>query len=176
MPAPVDSPAGSMDTVDKGVGRLSWPRTVLATDNSFAGLVLRIMLGVVMFPHGAQKVFGWFGGHGFSATMNSFTENMGIPWMFALLAVLAESAGSVALIVGLLTRVAALGIGVVMTVAILMVHWQNGFFMNWFGAKGGEGFEFHLLALGMAVALIIRGGGLWSIDRALAGKPTQPSA
>jgi putative oxidoreductase len=129
-----------------------------------------------MFPHGAQKVFGWFGGHGFSATMNSFTENMGIPWIFALLAVLAESLGAVALIVGFLTRVAALGIGVVMVVATVMVHWQNGFFMNWSGSRPGEGFEFHLLALGIAVALIIRGGGLCSIDRALAGKPAQPSA
>ncbi len=171
MPAPVDSPTGSMDTVDKGAGRLSWTRAVVATDNSLAGLVLRVMLGVVMFPHGAQKVFGWFGGHGFSATMNSFTENMGIPWIFALLAVLAESLGSVGLIVGFLTRVAALGIGAVMAVAIVMVHWQNGFFMNWSSSRQGEGFEFHLLALGIAVALIIRGGGLCSVDRALAGKP-----
>jgi len=172
MPAPVDSPTGSMDTVDKGAGRLSWPRAVVATDNSLAGLVLRVTLGVVMFPHGAQKVFGWFGGHGFSATMNSFTENMGIPWVFALLAILAESLGAVALIVGFLTRVAALGIGVVMVVATVMIHWQNGFFMNWFGGKQGEGFEYHLLALAIAVALVIRGGGLWSVDRALAGKPT----
>jgi putative oxidoreductase len=145
---------------------------MVATDNSLAGLVLRVTLGVVMFPHGAQKVFGWFGGHGFSATMNHFTENMGIPWVFALLAILAESLGAVALIVGFLTRIAALGIGVVMVVAALMVHWQHGFYMNWFGAKQGEGFEYHLLALGIAVALMIRGGGLWSIDRALAGEPT----
>jgi len=171
MPGPVDSPTGSVDTVDKGAGRLSWLRAVVATDNSVAGLALRVTLGVVMFPHGAQKVFGWFGGHGFSATMNSFTENMGIPWIFALFAILAESLGAVALIVGLLTRVAALGIGVVMVVATVMVHWQNGFFMNWFGAKQGEGFEYHLLALAVAVALIFRGGGLWSVDRVLAGKP-----
>ncbi|HUW85178.1 MAG TPA: DoxX family protein [Phycisphaerae bacterium] len=172
MPTPVDSPAGSTDTVDKRSDRLSWPRAVVATDSSAAGLVLRVMLGVVMFPHGAQKLLGWFGGYGFSATMNHFTENMGIPWVLALLAVLAESVGAVALIVGLLTRIAALGIGVVMTVAIVMVHWQNGFFMNWLGNKQGEGFEYHLLALAMAAALIIRGGGLWSVDRALAGKPT----
>jgi len=171
MPAPLGSPAGSTDTVDKPPGRRSWPRAVVVTDNSVAGLVLRVMLGVVMFPHGAQKVFGWFGGHGFSATMNSFTENMGIPWVLALLAVLAESLGAVALILGLLTRVAALGIGVVMVVATLMVHWQHGFFMNWFGNKQGEGFEYHLLALAIAAALVIRGGGLWSVDRALAGKP-----
>ena len=172
MPAPVDPPAGSTDTVDTRSGRLSLARAAVATDSSPAGLVLRMMLGVVMFPHGAQKLLGWFGGYGFSATMNHFTENMGIPWVLALLAVLAESLGAVALIVGFLTRITALGIGVVMTVAIVMVHSQNGFFMNWFGNKQGEGFEYHLLALAVAVALVIRGGGLWSVDRALAGKPS----
>ena len=168
MPAPVDSPTGSMDTVDKGAGRLCWPRAVVAADNSLAGLVLRVTLGVVMFPHGAQKVLGWFGGHGFSATMNSFTDNMGIPWIFALLAILAESLGAVALIVGFLTRIAALGVGVVMVVATLMVHWQHGFFMNWFGKQAGEGFEYHILAIGLSLALMLRGGGALSIDRGIA--------
>lgn len=118
-----------------------------------------------MFPHGAQKVLGWFGGHGFSATLDAFTGKMGIPLVFALLAIAAEFLGSLGLIVGLLTRVAALGITCVMLVATLMVHLQNGFFMNWFGNKQGEGFEYHLLAMAIGLALMIQGGGRWSLDR-----------
>jgi putative oxidoreductase len=119
-----------------------------------------------MFPHGAQKVFGWFGGHGFKGTMKSFTGS-GIPTVFALLAIAAESLGSLALAVGLLTRVAAFGIACVMLVAIVTVHRLNGFFMNWEGNQKGEGFEYHLLALAMAISLIIVGAGAWSLDGAL---------
>ena len=140
---------------------------LIQTDNDIAGLVLRVLLGIVFFPHGAQKLLGWFGGHGFSGTMGFFTENMGIPVIFAFLAIMAESLGSIALLTGFMTRIAALGIGTVMVVAVLMVHLPNGFFMNWFGNQKGEGFEFHLLAIAIAIALIIKGGGKWSIDRLL---------
>jgi putative oxidoreductase len=139
---------------------------LLQTDSSLTGLILRVTLAVVMFPHGAQKVFGWFGGHGFKGTMKSFTGS-GIPTVFALLAIAAESLGSLALAVGLLTRVAAFGIACVMLVAIVTVHRLNGFFMNWEGNQKGEGFEYHLLALAMAVSLIIVGAGAWSLDGAL---------
>lgn len=145
-------------------------KPLLATNRDPAALVLRIALGVVMFPHGAQKLLGWFGGYGFTGTMQHFTENMGIPYIFALLAILAESFGALGLIVGLGTRIAALGVGVTIGVAALMGHLQHGFFMNWFGNQAGEGFEYHLLVVGMALALVIRGGGQWSLDRLLANK------
>lgn len=129
--------------------------------------LLRITLGLVIFPHGAQKVLGWFGGHGFEGTMGFFTGTMGIPAVFAFLAILAEFAGSLGLLAGLLTRVAAFGIAVTMAVAIFMVHLSNGFFMNWGGTQKGEGFEYHLLVLGIAVAVMIRGAGAASVDAKL---------
>jgi putative oxidoreductase len=138
---------------------MSTIRWLLQTDSGMVGLILRITLAVVFFPHGAQKVVGWFGGHGFKGTMKYFTDS-GIPTVFALLAMAAEFLGPVGLAVGLLTRIAALGIACVMLVAIVRVHWPNGFFMNWFGNQKGEGFEYHLLALGMAISLIIAGAGL----------------
>jgi putative oxidoreductase len=139
---------------------------ILQTDAGVVGLILRLTLAVVIFPHGAQKVLGWFGGHGFRNTVKFFT-NTGIPIIFAWLAIAAEFLGPLGLALGLLTRVAALGIACVMLVAMLKVHWPHGFFMNWSGNQKGEGFEFHLLALGMAIALILMGGGSWSVDRAL---------
>ena len=120
-----------------------------------------------MFPHGTQKVLGWFGGHGFAGTMHGFTSQMHIPAAFAFLAIVAEFCGSLGLIVGLLTRVAAFGICCVMGVAVTLVHWHNGFFMNWGGKQAGEGFEYHLLVIAICLALMITGAGKWSIDRAL---------
>jgi putative oxidoreductase len=145
-------------------------RRLLETSSQFGPLLLRVFLGVVMFPHGAQKMLGWFGGHGFSATMQAFTQGMHIPAPFAFLAIFTEFFGSLALILGLLTRLSAFGIAVVMMVAIFTTHLPNGFFMNWTGTQKGEGFEFHLLMLGMALTLMIMGGGCFSADRALSGK------
>jgi putative oxidoreductase len=141
---------------------------LLQTNSGVVGLILRLVLAVVFFPHGTQKVFGLFGGQGLKATLQSFTS-AGIPMGFALLAIAAEFLGSLGLAVGLLTRVAAFGIACVMLVGIVTVHWQQGFFMNWSGDKQGEGFEYHLLALGIAIALVIMGGGVWSLDAALVG-------
>jgi len=146
-------------------------RKLIATDDDVASLILRVVTGIVFFAHGAQLALGWFGGNGFNATMQFFTQNMHIPAVFAFLAIAAQFLGSLGLIVGLLTRVAAFGIGVVMLVAAVMVHLPIGFFMNWFGNQKGEGFEYHLLAMAIAVALMIKGGGKASIDRALSGKP-----
>lgn len=140
---------------------------LLRTENDYGMLLVRLALGIVMLPHGAQKTLGWFGGHGFAGTMQFFTEGMGLPYIVALLVVLAESLGAIGLIVGALTRIAALGIASVMLGAILMVHLPHGFFMNWAGKQAGEGFEFHILAIGMALALLVRGGGALSIDRSL---------
>jgi putative oxidoreductase len=124
-----------------------------------------------MFPHGAQKLFGLFGGYGFSGSLGFFTDKMHIPAFFAFLAIMAEGLGSMGLIIGLLTRVAAFGILCNMIVAIWMVHWPHGFFMNWFGNQKGEGFEYHLMAIAICLALLISGGGKWSVDRAIAGSP-----
>lgn len=140
---------------------------LIATDDSWSSLVLRLGLAVVMFPHGAQKLLGWFGGGGFEKTVAAFTTNMHIPMVLALLVIAAEFLGSLGLLVGCLARVAAFGIACVMLGAIAMVHWPNGFFMNWTGNQSGEGFEFHILAIAIAVAIMIRGAGRWSIDRAL---------
>ncbi len=126
--------------------------------------MLRVLLGVVMFPHGAQKLLGWFGGYGFSGTMGFFTGKLGIPAVFVFLVIMSEFFGSLALIAGAITRLAAFGTGCVMLGATLIVHLPNGFFMNWAGKQQGEGFEFHLLAMAIAVALMIIGGGRWSID------------
>lgn len=146
--------------------------TLLRTNDRIEPLLLRLFLGVVFFPHGAQKVFGWFGGYGFAGTMGFFTQQMHIPALFAFLPIAAEFAGFLGLLLGLLTRVAAFGILADMLVAVAMVHVHNGFFMNWAGNQKGEGFEFHLLAIGMALALIIAGGGKLSADKALADKLT----
>jgi putative oxidoreductase len=141
--------------------------SLLHTDSGVAGLILRLTLAVVMFPHGAQKAPGWYGGYGFRGTMKFFTDS-GIPAVFGLLAIAAEFLGSIGLAIGLLTRVAAFGIACVMVVAVVTTHWQHGFFMNWYGNQKGEGFEFHLLALGIAITLMIIGAGIWSLDSALA--------
>jgi putative oxidoreductase len=137
------------------------------TDNDVSTLLLRLVLGAVFFPHGAQMVLGWFGGYGFSGTMGFFTGTLHIPAPFAFLAIAAQFAGAIALILGLFTRLAALGIAANMLVAVAMVHAQYGWFMNWFGHQKGEGFEYHLLAIGIAIVLIIRGGGKWAADTAI---------
>ena len=141
--------------------------SLLPTDGIVVPLVLRLALAVVIFPHGAQKALGWFGGRGFKATMAYFTRS-GIPAPLALLAIAAEFLGPLGLALGLLSRVAAFGIACVMLVAIFKVHRPHGFFMNWSGEQKGEGFEFHLLALGLAVAVIVGGGGAWSLGALLA--------
>ena len=140
-------------------------KKLIQTNDDVAVLILRLMLGIVFFPHGMQKLFGWFGGPGFSGMMGMFTNNMGVPAVFAFLAIMAEGLGSLGLITGFLTRVAAFGIAVNMAVAVYMLHFQNGFFMNWFGNQKGEGYEFHLLVIAIAVVLMIKGGGPWSVDK-----------
>jgi putative oxidoreductase len=149
----------------------------LATDRSKTLFAQRVLVGLVMFPHGAQKLLGWFGGYGFSGTMNYFTATMHFPALLALLVILAEALGSVGLVVGLGTRVAAFGIAANMIGAVLTTHLSVGFFMNWFGNQPGEGYEYHLLALALAVPLVVRGGGAWALDHAaLAFATRRPSA
>jgi putative oxidoreductase len=136
------------------------------THRNMALTTLRVMLGVVFFPHGAQKMLGWYGGPGFAMTMYFF-EQQGIPTVFAFLAIAAEFFGALGLLIGFLTRVAAFGICVNMIVAIATVNFRNGMFMNWTGKQGGEGFEFHLLVIAIAAALMLKGAGAFSVDRAI---------
>jgi putative oxidoreductase len=143
-------------------------RKVIETSDNPILTLLRLSLGIVFFAHGAQKMLGWFGGYGFTTTMNFFTHNMGIPTVFAFFAICAEFFGGICLILGLLARIAALGIVINMLVAIFMVHRQFGLFMNWSGAQKGEGFEYHLLAIAIGIAIMIGGAGALSIDRVLA--------
>lgn len=145
-------------------------KLLFQTTESSAPLIARLALGIVMFPHGAQKMLGWFGGYGLSGTMNFFTGTMHIPAFFAFLEILAEFTGSIALITGALSRLAAFGIGTVMAVAIATTHASNGFFMNWYGNQKGEGFEYHLLAIGLALIVLIYGAGKASVDRLIARK------
>jgi putative oxidoreductase len=145
-------------------------KKLLATPNDGVLTLLRLVAGAVFFLHGCQKMLGWFGGYGFSGTMHFFTGMMHIPAPLAVLAICAEFFGGLGLIVGLLARVAALGIAVNMVVAVLMVHLANGPFMNWAGNQKGEGYEYHLLALALLIAIMIRGAGAFSVDGRLAAK------
>lgn len=140
-------------------------RMVLGTGSHWTGLILRLTLAAVIFPHGAQKVLGSFGGYGWKGTMDYFTGTMGLPAWLAALVMLIEFLGPIALLLGLFTRGAALGLIAVMAGAIKTVHLPNGFFMNWTGTQKGEGFEYHLLVIGMALSLLIAGAGCFSIDR-----------
>jgi putative oxidoreductase len=142
-------------------------RKLFSTDDNTATAIMRLVLGVVFFAHGAQKMLGWFGGFGFSGTMGFFTGAMHIPAPFAFLAIAAEFFGGLGLILGFLTRIAAFGIATNMVVAIATVHRAFGFFMNWSGSQKGEGFEYHLLVLAMTTFLMIRGAGAFSVDRAI---------
>jgi putative oxidoreductase len=142
-------------------------RQLNATDDSTATSILRLVLGVVFFAHGAQKMLGWFGGFGFAGTMDFFTGMAHIPAPLAFLAIAAEFFGGMGLILGFLTRIAAFGIGVNMLVAIMIEHRAFGFFMNWTGTQKGEGYEFHLLVLAIVAYLMIRGAGAFSVDRVL---------
>lgn len=143
-------------------------QALFRTDDSWSPVVLRVMLAAVMFPHGAQKLLGWYGGHGFEGTLGFFTQQMGLPWIVAFLVIIGESLGSLALAAGLLTRFTSASFIVIMLGAIVTVHWPQGFFMNWFGQQQGEGFEYHLLVIGMSAALVLTGGGAWSLDRVIA--------
>jgi putative oxidoreductase len=143
---------------------------LMSTSNDVVLTTLRLVLGVVFFAHGAQKMLGWFGGYGFHGTVGYFMHK-GMPVPVAFLVICTEFFGGLGLIVGLLTRIGALGIGVEMIGAIFMVHLPNGFFMNWAGTQKGEGFEYHLLAIAMSAALLLRGAGAFSVDRALSKSP-----
>jgi putative oxidoreductase len=137
---------------------------LLATEPSVSLFIIRIVLGIIFFAHGAQKVLGWYGGHGLKGTVG-FMTSMGLPAPIAYLVCFFEFLGGIGLIVGFLARLAALAIAVVMFGAIATVHWKSGFFMNWELAPGkGHGIEANLAFLAMALAILLDGAGLFSID------------
>lgn len=136
-----------------------------ATD-LFAPLMLRIPLGLIFMAHGSQKLLGLFGGQGLTGTFKSFEEKMGIPPIFTLLAIIAEFGGGFGILTGFMTRLSAAGISAVMFVAIYKIHWASGFFLNYSCVAGrGHGIEYNIALLGMALYLMIAGGGRWCLDR-----------
>jgi len=141
-------------------------KKLIETPNDFLLTILRLVLGVIFLAHGAQLIFGMFGGHVLSASMDIFVNVLHIPAPLAFIAIMAEFIGGIALILGVAARFAALGIAVDMCVAMTM-HAQNGLFMNWFGNQKGEGIEFHLVAIAVALPLIVHGAGALSLDRLL---------
>jgi putative oxidoreductase len=142
-------------------------RTLLDTRHDTTLFFQRLVLALVLGAHGVQKAFGWFGGFGFDGTMKFFTETLGVPASLAVLIILGETLGALALIAGAGTRIAAFGATATMLGAIALVHWPFGFYMNWGGTQGGEGFELHLLALGLSLPLLLRGGGAYALDSVL---------
>ena len=137
---------------------------LLATDSSLAALIARITVGVVMLPHGLQKTVGMFGGYGFSGTMGFLTGTVGLSSLVAFLVIIGESLGALALIVGFFTRFCAASMAIIMIGAAKVGHLQNGFFMNWFGNQAGEGFEYHILVIGLCLSLVVSGAGKLSLD------------
>lgn len=128
-------------------------------------LIVRVALGVVILGHGVQKLLGWFGGFGYEGTMNYFTNTVGLPDVFGFLIIICESLGMIALILGLFGRLASAGLVVIMIGAFFVDHLQYGFFMDWFGTKKGEGYEFDILVVGVALSILINGTGAYSLDK-----------
>ena len=149
-------------------------RNLLRTRDDRVIAFLRIVLAIVVFPHGAQKMLGWFGGFGPSGTLGFLTTQMHIPAPIAMLVFVGEFFAPIALFFGLLGRLSALAIAIDFLVVTFKAHIQNGFFMNWGGQQKGEGVEMFILLIAMAIALVIRGSGAWSIDRLLV-KDNPPS-
>ena len=145
-------------------------KKIFQTNESNATTIIRIVLGLILFPHGAQKMLGWFGGYGFDGTMSFLTGTAGLPWIMAFLVIAIEFFGAISLIVGFATRIVAVGIISLFAGIVFTSHLQNGFFMNWAGNLKGEGYEYHLLIIGMAIALLVSGAGKWSIDYVLQKK------
>ena len=140
---------------------------LVSTSPDWLLTIARLVIGVIFFAHGAQKMLGWYGGQGFRATMQGLTGQLRIPAPLAALVISAEFFGGLGLIVGLLSRIAALGILLAMLGAIAMVHFRHGLFMDWHGNQKGHGIEYHLLAIALALVVIVKGAGAFSIDHLL---------
>jgi putative oxidoreductase len=142
----------------------------IQTENHITGFIIRLTLGVVILPHGLQLLFGWFGGFGFTGSMNYFMQTAGLPWIISFLVILLQSAGAVLVLTGALARLNAAAIIILFTGMIVTAHLDHGFFMNWDGSQKGEGFEYHILVIGLAFLLMINGAGKYSLDFYLSNK------
>jgi putative oxidoreductase len=146
---------------------------LLKTTNHKSGIIYRLTLAAVLLPHGCQFLLGWFGGYGFSGSMNYLMQNAGLPWLIAFLVIFLQFFGSLLILVGLGSRVIAPAIIIMFIGMIITSHLDHGFFMNWGGDQQGEGFEYHLLVIGLSLALLINGSGKYSLDRMLTAKSNQ---
>jgi len=143
-------------------------RKLFPTSNDYTLTVARVVLAMIFFAHGSQKMFGFFGGRGIQGTIDIFQSTMGLPPPLTVLVMCTEVFGALGLVLGLLSRVAALGVGVIMIVAPFANHLYPNFFMNWTGRQMGEGYEYHLLAIALILGILVRGGGAWSLDGIIA--------
>lgn len=152
-------------------------KKLLATNpQNNTALIARLALGIVLFPHGAQKLLGWFGGYGFDGTMGFLTGGAGLPYIIALLVILIEFFGALFLIFGFSTRLAAISVIGNFTGVVATSHLNNGFFMNWYEQAGqGEGLEYFVLLFGLAIISLIAGGGRASVDAAITNKSLEKS-
>ncbi|MEP7317373.1 MAG: DoxX family protein [Panacibacter sp.] len=140
-------------------------KRLFQTTDDYTGLFLRLTIALVLFPHGAQKLLGWFGGYGFTGTMQFFTDTKGLPWIVGFLVIMIEFFGSLLLLLGVGSRILAAAVAVLSIGIIFTSHLQNGFFMNWFGNQKGEGYEYFLLMIGLSIALLVNGGGKLFVDK-----------
>lgn len=143
---------------------------IFSTNNDLTGFILRLTIGLILFPHGAQKMLGIFGGYGFTGTMDFFTGTLHLPWLIGFLVIIIEFVGSISLIAGIASRVWSFAIIILMTGIIFTSHLQNGFFINWLGNQKGEGYEYHLLVIGLSLATIVNGSGKYSLDKIISKK------
>lgn len=150
-------------------------QVIFGSGNHWTGLIARVVLGIVMLPHALQKAFGVFGGYGFDGTMQYFTGTLNFPYMLGVMIIIAEFVGSIALLAGLLTRFWALGMMFIMIGAMFMEHIRHGWFMNWDGGTGGEGIEYHILAIGLSLISLLVGAGKFSLDGYIAGNTAMRS-
>lgn len=141
---------------------------VFKTNQEWTGTITRLTIGLILIPHGAQKMLGWFGGHGFSGTMGYFTDTLNLPWIIAFSVIIIEFFGAISLIAGFASRIWSALIIILMLGIILTSHIDHGFFMNWFGTQKGEGFEYHLLVIGLSIITILNGSGKLSVDGKIA--------
>ena len=145
-------------------------KTILTTNPNIGFSIARLTLGLVIFPHGAQKLLGLFGGYGYSSTMDFFTTQMGLSGIIAFSIIVIEFFGSISLILGLFSRFWALSLTGMFMGIIYTTQLEHGFFMNWFGNQAGEGYEYSLLIIGLALTIIVNGSGKWSIDNLISKK------
>ena len=140
---------------------------IFKTNNDWTGVITRLTIGLILFPHGAQKMLGMFGGYGFTGTMGFFTDTMNLPWIIGFLVIIIEFIGALSLIAGFASRIWS-ALTIILFLGIIFTsHLHNGFFMNWFGNQKGEGYEYHLLIVGLAIATLINGSGKYSVDERL---------